>query len=274
MGGSVPSLPKIDPSMSANTTTANSRYASAGCSATETTQTFVRAVTDALADAGADSELVEDVADAGEEVVEEVGELTETIEELREDVDDVTETVDEQPEIDVEDDGDPLGSVTVDGAPLGRAIKSKPSRTDVEDMIEDVTPTPDDGETTRQEPDTTPIERLAVADDVKEVTDSVSVERAVSLFRNLPNWGAKTPKGICLRPADNPLQLLEADRDESLAWKQYYRAAKVLERLSKGAVTFFDSDRHGKMIVLHQQSDVYERVVNGGLTPSSERAEV
>jgi hypothetical protein len=96
----------------------------------------------------------------------------------------------------------------------------------------------------------------------------------VSLFRNLPKWGAKTPKGICLRPKDNPLQLLEADRDESLAWKQYYRAAKVLERLSKGAVTFFDSDRHGKMIVLHEQSDIYERVVNGRLTPSSEKAEV
>ena len=164
--------------------------------------------------------------------------------------------------------------MTLGGAPLGRALKSKPSRTDVEDMIEETTPRHDDGQTTIQESDTTPIERLAVADDVEEVTDSVSVERAVSLFRNLPNWGAKTPTRLCLRPKDNPRQLLEADRDESLAWKQYYRAAKVLERLSKGAVTFFDSDLHGKMIVLHEQSDVYERVVNGELTPSSERAEV
>jgi hypothetical protein len=246
--------------MSTDTTTANSRYDCAENSTRETVQTFVETVTDALADAGADAGLVEEVEDVGAEVVEEVGELA--------------DTVDQQPEIEVEDEDDPLGSVTVDGAPLGRAIKSKPSRTDVEDMIEDVTPTPDSGETTRQEHDTTPIERLAIADDVENVTDSVSVERAVSLFRNLPNWGVKTPKGICLRPKDNPLQLLETDRDESLAWKQYYRAAKVLERLSKGAVTFFDSDRHGKMIVLHGQSDVYERVVNGRLTPSSEGATV
>jgi uncharacterized coiled-coil protein SlyX len=219
-------------------------------------------------------EVVETQQETINDLQETVEDQQQEIDQLRGAVDDVTETVEEQPEIDVEDEGDPLGSLTVDGAPVGRAITSKPSRTDVEDMIEDVTPTPDDGETTRQEPDTTPIERLAVADDVEEVTDSVSVERAVSLFRNLSSWGKKTPKGICLRPKDNPLQLLEADRDESLAWKQYYRAAKVLERLSKGAVTFFDSDRHGKMIVLHERSDVHERVVNGGLTPSSERAEV
>lgn len=226
-------------------------------------------------------EVVEEQQQQIDKLTETVDEQQETIDEqqrqiddLRDDVDDLRDELDDRPTVEVEDGSDPLGSVTVDGAPLGRAIKSKPSQTDVEDMIEGMTPTPDDGETTRQDPDTTPIERLSRADDVDEVTDSVSVERAVSLFRNLPNWGAKTPKGICLRPKDNPLQLLEAGCDESLAWKQYYRAAKVLERLSKGAVTFFDSDRHGKMIVLHEQSDVYERVVNGGLTPSSEGAEV
>ena len=246
--------------MSANATTAQSRYDREESSVSQTVETFVSTVSNALADAGADEEVVDEVENVGADVVDEVEELA--------------NTVNQQPEIKVEDEGDPLGSVTIDGAPLGRAVKSKPSRTDVGEMIESATPTPGDEETTGQEPDTTPIERLAIADDVEDVTDSVSVERAVSLFRNLPKWGAKTPKGICLRPKDNPLQLLETDREESLAWKQYYRAAKVLERLSKGAVTFFDSDRHGKMIVLHQQSDVYERVVNGGLTSSSEGAEV
>ena len=255
--------------MSANATTAQSRYDREDQSIEQAVSTFVDTVTDALATTDADTALVEGVEDAGEDIVDAVGDR---VEHLKERVDDVTEAVEDRPTVNVEDDGDPLGSLTIAGAPVGRAITSKPSRTDVEDMIEDVTPTLDDGETTIQEPDTTPIERLAVADDVEEVTDSVSVERAVSLFRNLTDWGAKTPKGICLRPADNPLQLLETDRDESLAWKQYYRAAKVLERLSKGAVTFFDSDRHGKMIVLHERSDVYDRVVNSGLTPSSEGA--
>lgn len=147
------------------------------------------------------------------------------------------------------------------------AIKSRVS--DLEDDIEADTPTPDTGETPTRKADLTPIEQLSQADDVAEVTESASVKRAVSLFTNLAQWGSKTPKGFVLKPADNPLSLLEADSDESLCWKQYYRAAKTLEKMSKGAVTFFDSDRHGKMLVLHKQSETYSRMVNGSLSSSS-----
>jgi TolA-binding protein len=143
----------------------------------------------------------------------------------------------------------------------------------LEEEVEEANPTPDAGETTIQQSDLTPAEQLSQADDPGEVTDSPTVERAISLFKNLPQWGSKTPKGIVLKPADNPLSLLEADRDESLAWKQYYRAAEALEQLSEGSVTFFDSDRHGKMVVLHKQSEAYSRVVEGKLTASSVRAE-
>lgn len=144
---------------------------------------------------------------------------------------------------------------------------------EVEAGLTDENPTPDAGETTIQQSDLTPVEQLSQADDPGEVTDSPTIERAISLFKNLPQWGSKTPKGIVLKPADNPLSLLEADRDESLAWKQYYRAAEALEQLSQGSVTFFDSDRHGKMVVLHKQSEAYQRVVEGQLTPSSVGAE-
>jgi flagellar biosynthesis GTPase FlhF len=137
----------------------------------------------------------------------------------------------------------------------------------------DETPTPETAETTEQGIESTPIEQLSQSDDVEEVTDSASVKRAVSLFENLRDWGQKAPKGIVLRPADNPLSLLEADRDESLCWKQYYRAAQTLERLSRGAVTFFDSDRHGKMLVLHEQSELHDRVTDGPLSMSSVGAE-
>jgi len=122
--------------------------------------------------------------------------------------------------------------------------------------------------------DLTPIEQIALSNDVEGITSSASIQRAVSIFKNLKKWGKKTPKGIVLRPADKPLSLLEADRDEDLAWKQYYRAVKQIEKLSKGAATFFDSDRHGKMLVLHAQSDVYDRVTGGTLTPSSASATV
>ena len=135
--------------------------------------------------------------------------------------------------------------------------------------INDENPTPEGPTTTIQHDELTPIEQLSQTDDIDEVTDSQSVRRAVSLFKNLSDWGSRTPKGIVLKPADNPLKLLEADQDESLCWKQYYRAAEALERLSEGSVTFFDSDRHGKMICLHEQSEAFDRVANGELTPSS-----
>ena len=143
---------------------------------------------------------------------------------------------------------------------------------DVEAAIEDESVGVNSGESTLQRDELTPIEQLSQADDIDEVTNSVSVRRAVSLFKNLHDWGSRTPKGIVLKPSDNPLKLLEADRDESLCWKQFYRAAEALERLSEGSVTFFESTRHGRTICLHEQSEAFQRVVNGSLSPSSVEA--
>jgi len=184
-----------------------------------------------------------------------------------------------QPDISVGNENDPIGSLEVGNAPLGKVLTAKADKSDVEWCEEEIeeleagldslNPTPETGGTPLQASDLTPIEQLSRADDVSDVTDSPTVERAVALFKNLADWGSKTPKGIVLKPADNPLRLLEADQDESLAWKQYYRAAEALERLSHGSVTFFDSDKHGKTICLHEQSETFDRVVNGSLTTSS-----
>jgi len=231
---------------------------------------FVDTVTSALQSTDAPTEAIEAVEREGRQLAETVDD---SINHQDERIEEIEETVDDQPDIEVTDESDPIGSITVEGAPLGRAIQSKASKTDVETVVEDL----DRGGSEDTDGSTdgyTPIEQLSQSDNLSDVTDSVSVERAVSLFKNLPKWGKKTPKGIVLRPADNPLSLLEADRDESLAWRQYYRAAKALERLSRGAVTFVDSDRHGKMLVLHEQSDVYSRLIDGPLSVSSVGAEV
>jgi len=245
-------------------------YTTANQSVGQSINNFVETVTSALQSTDVPTDVIQDVEEQGQELATVVDE---TINHQAERIDELEETIEKQPDIEVTDDTDPIGSITVDGAPLGRAIQSKASKTDVEQTIEDLDRGGND-DTNDSTEQYTPIEQLSQSDDVTEVTDSVSVERAVSLFTNLPNWGKKTPKGIVLRPADNPLSLLEADRDESLAWRQYYRAAKALERLSRGAVTFVDSDRHGKMLVLHEQSDVYKRLVDGTLSSSSVGAEV
>jgi uncharacterized protein YjiS (DUF1127 family) len=203
---------------------------------------------------------------------EQIDELTETVEDQQREIESLRDELEDRPTVAVED-GDPLGSLTVDGAPVGRAITSKPSETDVESMIEDSNPTPNGGETTIQDDDVTPIERLSRADDVSDVTDSISVERAVSLFRNVTDWGRKTPKGYTLRPTDRPKELLESARDERLNWKQYYRACRALERLSEGAITFVNTEKHGNTVVFHEKSDVFSRMTEG-LSPSTERGTV
>jgi DNA repair exonuclease SbcCD ATPase subunit len=151
--------------------------------------------------------------------------------------------------------------------------ETKQRVTAVEETLEsasvEANPTPQAEETTIQPDDLTPVEQLSRADDISDVTDSPSVERAVTIFKNLPDWGRRSPRGYVLRPADNPVSLLESACDESLCWRQWYRACETLEELSRGSVTFFDSDRHGKMICLHEQSDTYERVTSGSLSPST-----
>jgi hypothetical protein len=213
-------------------------------------------VTDALAETDADTDTIETVKKTGNDVADAV---EETISKKEKKI--------QQLEDDLQESKDHSGK---ERAELAKRVN------EVEEAVEkgefDSTDPHDDGETTIQADDLTPVERLTQSDDPGEVTDSPTVERAVSLFRNLPQWGSRTPKGIVLKPADNPLSLLEADRDESLAWKQYYRAAEALEQLSQGSVTFVDSDRHGKMIVFHQQSDAFERAVKGSLSPSSAEA--
>lgn len=237
--------------MQGNTERAFSSYDS---SIADTVNTFVDTVTNALADTDANTEAIDAVQKAGNDVAEAVettiSEKDDQIEQLK---DDLQESQDHGGK---------------ERAELSKRVSEV--ETAVEEAgFKDETPTPEGGRPPLQQHELTPIEQLSRSDDVSDVTDSPTVERAVSLFKNLSDWGSRTPKGIVLKPADNPLRLLEADRDESLAWKQYYRAAEALERLSEGSVTFFDSDRHGKMLVLHKQSETYERVVKGTLTPSS-----
>lgn len=185
-----------------------------------------------------------------------------------------------QPEVSIEEENNPIGSLKIGEAHVGEAITGRVSEYDLENEIQELkadleaSNTPEAGGPSVDPSDLTEIEQISLAagDDISSVTSSVRARRAVALWRNLPKWGKKTPKGYCLRPADNPKSLLEADQDEDLAWKQYYRAAEVLESLAEGAVNFCYSDKHGKMLILHEQSEAFDRV-QSSLSASSVRAE-
>ena len=218
--------------------------------------------------------------EANEELTERVDKLETENEQLRDRLDTTEATLTTIPDISIDTtEKEPVKTLMIEDIPVGRKISGavsewtfenelKPAlKTDLEacgpTVSSNGSPTPTD---------LTPIEQLTRAADLSELTNSVTTQRAVALFEHLTKWGQKTPKGYCLRAKDNPLALLEADQDESLCWKQYYRACEAVESLSNGAVTFVDSDRHGKMLVLHEHSEVYARL-EGSLTASSVQAE-
>jgi myosin heavy subunit len=205
--------------------------------------------------------IVQELAATVEQLQEKVDEQAEQIDELEEIVREQSEEIERQSE-EIERQSEEIKRQAKESAEDRRRI------TTVEEQVEeiektkssDANPTPEASESANRKP-LTPIERLSRgdrADIAEQVTPSV--KRALTLFENLPKWGTSTPKGITLRPADKPKDLLEAATGESLAWQQYYRAAEALESLSKGAVTFFDHQKHGKMLVLHDDSDVQRRL--------------
>jgi hypothetical protein len=205
------------------------------------------------------------------ELLSRLSDLEDEVEEQQETIEQQQETIDEQSDRieELEEDRD---RAALDRAETKQKVHSVEES--VEAVSDDTTPAPNDGNTGIQQHELTPIEQISRADNLDDVIDSPSARRAVSIFRNIADWGSRTPKGIVLKSSDNPLSLLSAARDESLCWKQYYRAAEALESLSEGAVTFINSDRHGKMVILHEHSDVYQRMMNGTLTSSSSGAAV
>ncbi|ERH03610.1 MAG: hypothetical protein J07HR59_00727 [Halorubrum sp. J07HR59] len=190
------------------------------------------------------------------------GENSEVIKQLVETVSDLTDRVE-----DLEEENEQLRQQIEDHTArmdaLGNGLAN--ANEQIEEMEAEEARSPDPNPTPQADrtESLTPIERLSEGDEgdvVQHVTPSV--ERAVTLYENVADWGSVTPKGTTLRPADNPKQLLEAARGESLAWQQYHRAAEALEQLSRGAVTFVDSDRHGKTLVLHDDTAVHDRLTD------------
>ena len=186
-----------------------------------------------------------------------IDEQADVIEETRNELDDLRNELDETQD-ELQATQDEL-SETQDR--LSKQVADDRKRiSSLEDQLADVEPTPHGSQSTMQDVELTPMERIARSDDVSEINESPTVERAVALFRNLTTWGNSTTRGYTLRPADNPLSLLQADQDEDLYWSQYYRACRAVEELTKGAVTFVDTEKHGKTLVLHEDSEVYQRL--------------
>ena len=76
---------------------------------------------------------------------------------------------------------------------------------------------------------------------------TASVRRAKAIAAHFGQWAQKTPKGLVIK--DNLKTLLQTATGEKLAWKQVYRAARALEKFTKGAIRFEKHRRHGWMVI-------------------------
>lgn len=129
-------------------------------------------------------------------------------------------------------------------------------RRDVAEVSETVDslsdPHPSEGEDGGPESHSTPIERVQqLEEDQHGIDVNPSVRRATTLYEHLRDWAVKTPRGYVLKTKNNLKSLLSAATEESLKWKQVYRACEALDDLAKGGVEYHENNpRHGKMLVM------------------------
>lgn len=200
---------------------------------------FVDVVADALDDAGVDESVVDDVADQGDDLVDDVA-----------DVEDRLNDLEDQPTIEV-DDRDPIGSLRVDGAPVGRAIKSKPGESDLEARLDDLradleaaNPTPDadkSASTDLYQPET-PIEQV-VAMPEEMATDQLTAnqDRARFVATDVRDYAESVPAGWAISSTD--LRRVLQAYDDSGHTETVARVFDILNDLGGDEIRIVD--RHG-----------------------------
>lgn len=144
-------------------------------------------------------------------------------------------------------DGRQIEDLWIDGVPVGNAIATRKQEIEqIEANLEDGTMS-DPSESIDDEW-TLAEKALSIGPD--EFLDSASEKRAISILENYSEWSSTAQAGQVIRTRDNKLKkLLEADRGESLAWKQVYRACEALEILTDGYVEW---DAEQKILILSE----------------------
>jgi isocitrate lyase len=126
-------------------------------------------------------------------------------------------------------------------------------RQDVHEAIEkaehdDETAAAESDESATRDESMTPMEQVIHAGEEGVVFDvTASVRRAKAIAEHFCQWAKKTPNGLVIK--DGLKTLVETATGERLFWKQIERAGHALEKLTKGAVQFTKTRRHGWTLV-------------------------
>jgi len=184
-----------------------------------------------------------------EELRAEKERLEDELDELR--AEDNTDEYDNDDRIEWRGDGRKIKNLWIDDVPVGNAIATRKEEIEqLEADFEEVIP-----EETLEDPsesidDAWTLAEKAIAIGPEEFLDSASEKRAVTILESYSEWSSMAQAGrvICTR-SDKLKKLLEAERGESLAWKQVYRACEKLEILTDGHVEW---DSEQKILVLSE----------------------
>jgi hypothetical protein len=143
-----------------------------------------------------------------QEFEQELAEKNKRINELEERV----EELESEPSLEINNESDPIKSLRVEGAPIGRAIESKPGETDVEDKLDELktdleasNPTPDAEET--GSPDLyqpeTPIEQVVTMPEEMAVDQlTANQERARFIATDVRDYAESVPAGWAITSTD------------------------------------------------------------------------
>lgn len=98
----------------------------------------------------------------------------------------------------------------------------------------------------------TPLENVHVHDYRRAgVTESPSIDRALTIYENFPRWAKHTKKGWVLNIGKEgllrELRLARQDDDDLKSWVQVYRACEVLHEMTGAKIAFDDENKRLRM---------------------------
>jgi len=162
-------------------------------------------------------------------------------------------TLEAQPEIQVADENDPIGSLHIAGAPVGQAITSKPGQSDLDaelDALREELDAYTDEEAAHAAPSVeakTPLEQIvALPAAVVDEQLTANQRRARFLAKDITEYASKTPAGWVLTPKDLRTVLNAAfDTGHSQTCS---RVRTILANLGDDAVSITDRRGEKKLV--------------------------
>lgn len=135
-----------------------------------------------------------------------------------------------------------LEDVWIAGQPLGKIINN------IQAKVNQDRESAQTDESAPRADSMTPMEQVIHAGEEGVVFDvTASVRRAKAIATHFRQWATKTPNGLVIK--DGLKTLVETATGEHLFWKQIERAGHALEKLTKGAIQFTKTRRHGWTLV-------------------------